>query len=314
MSASKYVGVDVCKASLDVAVRSSGENWTQHNTKAGRRGLRRRLVKLGACFVVVESTGGWEKALVQELAAHKIPFAVVNPRRVRDFARAVGALAKTDRIDSDVIAWYGEAVEPEAQSLPTEAEERLRDLVARREQLVKMKTAETNRLKLAQSELIRESCRCHIVVLAESLSTLKAQIEEHIESTSELRRRHRVLDSARGVGVITIAVLLAYLPEIGQIDGKRIASLVGVAPFNDDSGRYQGHRRIWGGRARVRRALYMATLAAIRHDNSVIRPFYERLVGRGKAKKVALVAAMRKLLVILNAMMRDEASWRQAVA
>jgi transposase len=265
-------------------------------------------------LVVVESTGGWERALVKELANRAIPFAVVNPRRVRDFAKGVGALAKTDRIDAGVVAWYGEAVKPEAQSLPSEAEERLRDLVARREQVLKMKTAETNRLKLGQSEIIRESCRMHIAVLDESLSKLTAEIEQHVESTPEFRRRHRLLDSARGVGIITIAVLLAYLPELGELDRRRIASLVGVAPFNVDSGSYQGRRRIWGGRSRVRRALYMAALAAIRHDNEVIRPFYERLVGRGKAKKVALVAAMRKLLVTLNAMLRDDAMWRQEVA
>lgn len=314
MSASDFVGVDVSKATLDVAVRESDQQWSHRNTRAGRRLLRSKLVELRPRLVVLEATGGWEKPLVRELAAHDIPFAVVNPRRVRDFAKGVGALAKTDRIDAGVLSWFGEAVKPAAQSLPSEAEEKLRDLVVRREQLLKMRTAEKNRAKLAQSELIRQSCERHIEVLDGSLLELKAEIEQHIQTTPSFRKRYRTLDSAHGVGLMTIAVLLAYLPELGQLDRRRIAALVGVAPFNDDSGRYQGRRRIWGGRSRVRRALYMATLAAIRHNNPVIRPFYDRLVGRGKAKKVALVAAMRKLLVILNAMARDDATWQQEAA
>ena len=302
-----FVGIDVSKATLDVGVRPSGDSWSMPNNETGLTELVAKLTAIGPTLVVVEATGGYELALVTTVALAKIPIAVVNPRQVRDFAKALGRLAKTDRIDAMVLAHFADAVRPEPRELPDEASQELDALVRRRAQLVEMLTSERNRLHRS-NETTKPSIDTVIQTLKEQIKKLDDEIRKRIKDSPVWREKDELLQSAGGIGPTTSAKLLTALPELGKLSHKEISALVGVAPINRDSGKRCGARSCWGGRADVRAILYMAATVAARW-NPVIKTFYERLVAAGKAKKVALVACMRKLLVILNAMARDQKGW-----
>lgn len=308
-------GIDVSKDHVDVATRGgkTAEAVARFSgDEEGRRALIAHLSRQEPGLVVVESTGGLETELVSALALADLSVAVVNPRQVRDFAKATGRLAKTDRIDAKVLALFAEAVEPEPRPLPDAQQRQLKALVRRRRQLAEMKTAEGNRLSRAETTQIQRHLEAHLAWLDEELAELEGQIRELIESSPLWREKDRLLCSVPGVSTTTSMTLLARLPELGRLTRKEIAKLVGVAPLNCDSGRYRGERRTWGGRAGVRRVLYMAALVATRW-NPHIKQFYERLLGRGKPKKVALVACMRKLLCVLNAILRTGKPWDATV-
>lgn len=302
-----FVGVDVAKDWLDVAQRPEGAPWRVSNDERGIAALVERLVQLRPALVVLEATGGMEMPVVGALVIVQLPTAVVNPRQVREFARATGRLAKTDAIDAQVLAQFGEAVRPELRPFPDAATQELSALLARRRQLVGMLTAEKNRLRTA-AKAVRADVQEHIRWLERRLSDLDGQLAQSIRSSPSWRERDNLLKSTPGVGPVLSVTLLAELPELGTLGRKEIAALVGVAPLNWDSGHLRGKRRVWGGRSRVRAALYMAALVAARR-NPVLRAFYERLVEAGKPKKVALTACMHKLLTILNAMIRHRTPW-----
>ena len=305
---SSFVGIDVSKAYLDVAFRPSGERLRVSNSESGIAELVARLSTMRPTLVVLEATGGYQAAVVASLAIAKVPTAVVNPRQVRDFAKATGRLAKTDTIDADVLAHFAEVIRPEPRPFVDEQTLALEALVTRRRQVIEMITAEKNRLAQSHKSL-RSTLKAHINFLQRELQDTNRELDGMLRKTPMWREHEDLLRTAKGVGRMTIATLFADLPELGTLDNKRIAALVGVAPFNRDSGTHRGKRMIWGGRASVRAALYMAALVASRH-NPVIRAFYERLCAAGKPKKVALVACMRKLLTILNAMIRTKSPWR----
>lgn len=302
-----WVGVDVCKEVLDVYVLPQGLLLQQPNTEIGVQTLIERLQPLSASLVVVESTGGLERTLVSGLQTAMIPVALANPRKVKGFATALGK-AKTDRLDAEVIARFAEAIQPKAQPKVEAQSQQLSALVRRRQQLVEMQVAEKNRLCRA-SDAVKADIREHSEQLQKRIEALDEQIQVLAQKQSDWQRKREILSSVKGVGKVTSALCLAQLPELGKLSDKQIARLVGVAPINHDSGKHKGKRMIQGGRTSVRCGLYMATLVAIRH-NQVIHDFYERLLAKGKLKKVALVACMRKLLVILNAMIRDNTTWQ----
>jgi len=303
-----YVGIDVAKGQLDVAVRPTDEQWSVANEGREITSLVTRLQTLSPALVVLEATGGLELAVSSALAAAQVPMAVVNPRQVRDFARATGQLAKTDRLDAQVIARFGEAVKPSSRALPDAEAQALAAMLTRRRQVVAMVTAEKNRLHTARPS-VRRDIRRHIAWLQDSLAKLDSELGDTLRNSPLWRERDDLLQSVPGVGPVLSMTLLVELPELGTLDRRQIASLVGVAPLNRDSGTLRGRRTVWGGRARVRAVLYMGTLVATR-SNPVIRSFYERLCAAGKAKKVALTACMRKLLTILNAMLRRRTDWQ----
>lgn len=305
------VGIDVSKKWLDVAVLPSGETWRTENTAAAIRVLLEQLKDRQAVRMVVESTGGFEVRLVTELYKNGLPVCRVNPARVREFARSIGQLAKTDKLDAKVLARFAEAVQPPLTRLPNEAEQALSALLARRKQLLEMLSAEQNRLETAPAG-IRRSLHEHIQWLKDQSKKLDREIDQFIQTHPDFKQKDEILQSTPGVGKVTASTLVANLPELGECDGKQIAALVGTAPFNRDSGFKKGKRSIQGGRAEVRQVLYMATLSATRY-NSVIRAFYQRLLATGKKKKVALVACMRKLLTILNAMIAHLSYWKPVV-
>lgn len=298
-----YVGVDVSKSQLAVAIGKDGEYWEAGNDRIGIQRTIARMKVLQPALIVVESTGGLETALITELYAAGLPFALVHPGRVRDFARSIGLLAKTDKLDARLLAHFAEAIKPPITRLPGEAEQYLNALMLRRRQLLDMLVDENNHLASTRLSL-RPKVEAHLAWLQAELADLDQQIEDQIQQIPHFREKEAILRSAKGVGPVLCAKLLSGLPELGQLNRKKIAALVGVAPFNDDSGRKRGKRRIQGGREDVRHVLYMASLAAAR-SNPVIKPFYQRLLRQGKLKKVALVACMRKFLTILNAMIRD---------
>jgi len=300
---SPYVGIDIGKARLDVAIGNSGEEWAADNDTTGIHKTVARLAQLRSSLIVIESTGGLEVPLMLELSKAGLPFALVHPGRVRDFARSLGLLAKTDKLDARLLAHFAEAIRPPVTCLPSEAEQRLNALVVRRKQLLDILVAEKNHL-LSTPLSQRCSVEEHLAWLEDKLAQLNQEIDDQIKHNPEFRQKADVLRSAKGVGPVLSAKLLSGLPELGKLNRKEIAALVGVAPFNDDSGRRKGKRRIKGGRADVRAVLYMATVAAVRF-NPVIKHFYDHLLSQGKLRKVALVACMRKLLTILNAMVRD---------
>lgn len=302
-----FVGVDVSKAQLDVAVRPSGEVWSVSNDEEGFASLVARLAPLKPKLIVMEATGGYQAPAVAALSVSGLSVAVVNPRQVRDFGRATGQLAKTDMLDAEVIARFAEALRPEPRALPDEETTALNALVVRRRQIVDMITAEGNRLGTA-AKTVRNDIEEHIKWLKRRLKDVDDDLYTSLKKSHLWRVKEQILKSAPGVGRVTTLALIAQLPELGTLSGRKVAALVGVAPFNRDSGTFKGKRCIWGGRAATRQALYMATLTAIR-ISPTIRSFYERLVAAGKPKKVAHVATMRKLLVMLNAMIRDGASW-----
>jgi transposase len=303
-----YVGIDVAKAHLDVAVRSTGEHWRLTNDDPAIAGLVTRLKELQPALVVLEATGGFERAVTAALAAAGVSVAVVNPRQVRDFAKATGKLAKTDRLDAQTLAHFAEAVRPIPRPVPTEQAQELAAMLERRGQLIVMLTAEKNRWHVAAGSL-RERLQAHITWLETELAKIDDDLDQAIRRSPVWRERDALLQSVPGIGPVVSLTLLAELPELGSLTRQQLAALVGVAPLNRDSGALRGRRTVWGGRARVRTALYMATLVATRY-NPVIRAFYERLLAAGKAKKVALTACMRKLLTMLNAMLRDQTSWQ----
>jgi transposase len=303
------VGIDVSKARLDVFVRPAGVAFGVANDEEGIDGLVARLAGEGAALAVVEATGGFERPVAAALAAAGLPVAVVNPRQVRDFARATGRLAKTDALDAEILARFAEAVRPEARPVPDEEAREFAEVLARRRQIVGMLTAEKNRLGFASTKPVKKRIEAHVRWLEKELIRTERDLDGTIEGSPTLRENEALLRSVPGVGPVLARTLLAEVPELGTLDRKRIAALVGVAPLNRDSGKLRGRRAVWGGRARVRAALYMAALVAARH-NPTLREFYERLCAVGKPKKVALVACMRKLLVVLNAMLEHRAPWR----
>jgi transposase len=304
----RYVGIDVAKATLDVAVGSDGEVTQVENNESGVGRLVDHLEQLAPTLVVMEATGGYESVVAAAIAGRGIPVAVVNPRQVRDFAKSAGVLAKTDRIDARILARFAEAIRPEPRPLPTAEAKELEEALRRRQQLVDMLTMEKNRLSIATGERMKKDLRKHIAWLDEALRRANDDINTTIRKSPVWREQEDLLRSVPGIGPITARTMLAELPELGQLDRKKIAALAGVAPLNRDSGTMKGTRTCWGGRASIRRVLYMAALTALR-CNPAIRRFYAALRQRGKKHKVAVVACMRKLLAILTAIIRDRRRW-----
>lgn len=302
-----YVGIDVSKASLEVALWAEGESWSCANDPEGVSKLIQRLAQLQPALIVVESTGGLERLLLFELCFVHLPVALVNPGRVRDFAKANGLLAKTDKLDARILAHFAEAIKPSVFAMPSEQEQVLSALMTRRRQLVEMVTAEKNHLASTPSPT-RHWVERNLGLLQQQFDELNREIGEFIRHDSAFHQKEQILRSVPGVGPTTTAMLLSDLPELGKLNRKEIAALVGVAPFNRDSGRRSRKRRTKGGRSAVRCVLYMATVCAVRF-NPVLKPFYLRLLERGKEKKVALIACLRKLLTFLNAMIRDSRVW-----
>lgn len=307
-----YVGIDVAKAHLDVAVLPTDEIWQTTNDERGIRELVERLATRTPALVVLEATGGYELPLGAALGAAGILVAVVNPRQVRDFAKATGRLAKTDAVDARVLARFAQQVQPPARPLPDAQAQEMGALLARRRQVVEMLVAEKQRLQLALPR-VRPRLKDHIAWLESALKELDGDLERMVEKSPLWRVKDDLLRGVPGVGPNLAFTLLAELPELGTLDRRQIAALVGVAPLNRDSGAFRGRRMVWGGRATVRAALYMATLVATRF-NPLIRAFYQRLLAAGKPKKVALTACMRKLLTILNSMIRHNVPWAYSVS
>ncbi len=305
---SVFVGIDVSKAQLDIALRPEGR-FSVPNDEAGFAQVLERLRAVPPALVVLEAPGGLEIPLTGALAAAGVPVVVVNPRQVRDFAKATGQLAKTDALDAQILAHFAEVIRPERRPLPDAHTQTLAAILTRRRQLVEMVVAEKNRLGSARPP-VRTSLRTHITWLERELTHTDTTRAHAIRESPVWREQDDLLRSAPGVGPVLTTTLLAELPELGTLTGKQISALVGVAPLNRDSGTWRGKRTVWGGRAQIRAVLYMAALVAARF-NPVIRAFYQRLCAAGKAKKVALTACMRKLRIILNAMMKHRTSWRQ---
>ena len=306
-----FVGIDVAKDRLDVHVRPSDEAFSVARDSEGLTALMQRLGPLHPYLVVLEATGGFEQTLAAALVSEAMPLAVVNPRQIRDFARATGQLAKTDALDAKAIARFAEAIKPEPRPVPDEQARALGELVARRRQVIEMMIAERNRRRQLSSRRLIKSVDRLLAVLQQELSELEQEVGEGIRGTPAWRERDELLRSVPGIGNVVARTLIADLPELGRLGRKQIAALVGIAPLNRDSGRMHGKRTTWGGRAKVRSALYMAALVASRR-NPVLKAFYQRLISFGKPKKLALIAVMRKLLTILNAMVRDNKRWQNA--
>ena len=308
MSSQVFVGIAVAKAQLDIALRPSGERWAVTNDDAGIAALVTRLQEIAPQLIVLEATGSYQRAAVAALSVAGLPVAVVNPRQARDFAKATGQLAKTDALDARALAHFAEAVRPMPRPLPDAQADELRALLARRRQLVTMRTAEQNRLGSALPRL-QPDIQAHIAWLNTRLTTLDDDLDTTLRASPVWREREELLRSVPGIGPVCARTLLLDLPELGTLNRQRLAALVGVAPLNRDSGTLRGSRTTWGGRAHVRATLYMSTLVAVRY-NPVLKAFYARLRAAGKAAKVALTACMRTLLTILNAMMKHHASWQ----
>jgi len=307
MNSEAYVGVDVSKDQLDVKALPCNETRQFSNDDPGIKKLVTFVRKIDPQLIVFESTGGLEMAAVSSLIENHLPVVVVNPRQVRDFAKATGRLAKTDSIDTDTIARFARDIRPEVRPIKDEHTQLLSALNARRRQIVDMLVAEKNRLYTAPKPNMK-SIQKHIQWLERSLEDINQDIDKIIKKSPTWRENDRILQSFKGVGPVVSASLLGDLPELGTLNRKKIATLVGVAPLNCDSGRFRGRRRIKGGRANVRRKLYMAAVASLRH-NPMIRDFYDRLIDAGKPSKLALTACMRKILTILNAMMKNRTYW-----
>lgn len=309
-----FAGIDVSKQRLDIAVRGAqNRQWSVEHDEAGIHALALELRAIAPTLLVLEATGGLETRLVAALASAGVQLAVVNPRQTRDFARAMGELAKTDEIDARILAMFAERIRPEVRALPDDDARELDALMTRRRQLVEIRVGEKNRLYQAPSSAVRASIEEHLAWLDARISEVDQDLQKRIEASDLWREKDHLLRSAPGVGPTVSLTLLAGVPELGTLNRQKISKLVGVAPLNRDSGQMRGQRRIWGGRSDVRNILYMSTLSATRY-NPVIRAFYQRLVARGKVKKVALVACMRKLLSILNRMLMDKTRWDPAFA
>jgi len=305
-----FIGIDVAKDSLEIAIFGEAESRQIHNSAKAVTKLANQLVESEPELIVLEASGGYEMLALSVLGQAGLPVALINPTRSRNFAKSTGKLAKTDRIDAQMLAHYAHAIRPEPRRVTTEQDEHLTALLTRRKQLVSIVTAEKNRLHSARPQ-VRDRITNHLAWLQAELDDLQIELEDLLANNKEWQQNKEILESAPGVGVVTSFTLLAHLPELGLLDRKEIAALVGVAPMSHDSGKYQGKRFVQGGRPAVRSALYMAALSAVRY-NPIIRNFYQSLLDRGKSKKVALIACMRKLLVMLNAMIRDQRSWKFA--
>jgi transposase len=306
-----YIGIDVSQLRLDIAAHPSGQIWQHKNTTRGIAKTVAKLKEVNPRLIVMEATGGLEKALSKALHQAELPVVVENPRRVRDFGRAMGTLAKTDKLDAKVLAYFAAKVQPAPRPVRNEASEQLESLVTRREQVSEMVTAEKNRLKQASDPAIQSHIQEHIAWLESEINDLEKELKDSIDQNPQIKEKVDLYKSMPGVGNILSYSLVANLGELGFLNQREIASLVGLAPFNRDSGRYRGKRAIWGGRARVRKAFYMPALAAIRY-NEVIRNLYRRLLKQGKLKKVAIVACMHKMLTILNAMAKNNIAWNKS--
>lgn len=304
-----FGGIDVSKERLDVAL-SDGQQWSCTNQGGDFQELIERFRSAAVSLIVLEASGGYEGSVVASLFAAALPVVVVNPRQVRDFAKACGRLAKTDRIDAQVLAQFAQKIQPELRALKDEQTQQLDALLQRRRQILAMLVAERQRLAIAAVN-VRTDIREHITFLVRRMKEVDRGLDGLIRDTPLWREREKLFEPVKGVGPQMLRTLCASLPELGQLNRRQIAALVGVAPYNCDSGKFAGTRRCWGGRADVRTVLYMASVTAARF-NPVIRAFYQRLVGAGKAKKLALTACMRKLLTILNAMVRDRAQWDES--
>ena len=302
-----YVGIDVAKANMDVAIYPSGQQWSFSNDDKGINQAVTRLRELSPELIVMEATGDIELPLTAALTVAGLPMVVVNPRQVRNFARAMGRLSKTDTIDARVMAYFAATVQPKPRPMPDAQTQELSAILARRRQVIEMIVAERNRLGVA-NEAVREGIQDHITWLEKELADVDNNLTRIIQKSPLWKEKDELLRSVPGVGPVLSVTLLADLPELGTLNRRQIAALVGVAPLNRDSGTFRGKRRVWGGRAKVRAVLYMATLVATRH-NAAIRAFYQRLYTAGKEKKVALTACMRKLLTILNAVIRSRTPW-----
>jgi transposase len=307
-----FVGIDVAKAHLDIALRPTAEGWRVANDDPGITPLVARLRDLQPVLIVLEATGGLEVPVTAALSAAGLPVVVVNPRQARDFAKATGRLAKTDALDAHGLAHFAEAVRPAQRPLPDAQTQALSAQLARRRQLLDMLTAEKNRLGSAP-RTIQADIQAHITWLERRLTDLNDDLGKAIRASPVWREQDDLLQSTPGVGPVLSHTLVADLPELGSLSRQQVAALVGVAPLNRDSGTLRGKRTVWGGRAQVRAVLYMSTLVAVRY-NPVLQRFYERLRRAGKAPKVALTACMRKLLTILNAMVKHRTPWQQNYA
>lgn len=302
------VGIDVSKATLDVAFGIDSPVRQFPNEPKGHRSLARVLAKRQSSRIVLEATGGYEHRVLRHLTDQHLPAIRVNPRQVRDFARATGILAKTDAIDARVLVRFGAAVEPQIRPLPSPAQEKVAHLQARRGQLINLRTSEKNRLQQATDSIIERTIKAVIKTIEKQIELIEAESAEVIREHRELERTYQILTSVPGVGPVTASILIGDMPELGSLSRQAVAALAGLAPFNRDSGTQRGQRRIRGGRAQVRTVLYMATLTALR-ENPVIAEDFERFVTAGKEGKVAMTACMRKLLTILNALVRDDMLW-----
>lgn len=302
-----FVGIDVAKHALEIAVHLSADRWSAPNTEAGIAELVPRLTALAPTRIVLEATGGLERPCVAALAAAGLAVVVVNPRQIRDFAKALGHLAKTDALDAAVLAHFAAAVQPAVRPVPDAATQHLAALVTRRRQLIEMLTAERNRLATTPAAL-RKEVAAHIRWIERRLAGLDTDLDQAIRTHPGWRAQEDLLRSVPGVGPIVARTLLAELPELGTVSRQAIATLVGLAPLNRDSGLFRGRRMIWGGRATVRAVLYMGALTGVRF-NPVLRAFYDRLRAAGKLPKVALTACMHKLLTILNAIIKHQQPW-----
>jgi transposase len=308
-----FVGIDVSQDFLDVGVRPSGERFRVPYDGDGMEALVGRVQPLRPTRIVLEATGKLEAPLVARLQMARLTPVVVNPRQVRDFAKATGELAKSDGIDADVLAHFGEAIRPEVRALPEAQLQALAELVNRRRQIQDMRVAEQNRLKRTASEEVRQRIERHVAFLERELEDIDDELRRQVAKTPAWQADVDLYCTVPGIGPTLATSVVAQLPELGRLSGRKISKLVGIAPLADDSGKRQGKRRIWGGRRSVRRSLYLAALVAIRY-NPPVRDVYQRLVGLGKPKKVAIVACMRKLVVILNAMKRDGTPWNPDLA
>lgn len=307
-----FIGIDIAKDSLDIHCNPDGEHWTSAHTPSSIDKTVDRLIALKPTCIVIEATGGLEMQLAAALTTACLPVAIVNPRQVRDFARAMGRLAKTDTIDAEILALFAEKVGPECRPLPSEDEQALKDLITRRRQLVDMRTMESNRRQRIQSRQVTDSLQTHITFINNEIKEIDRKIKQFIKASPVWQAKETRLKSVPGIGDGTAAMLMAALPELGTLNRRQIAALVGLAPMNRDSGTFRGRRMIVGGRAAVRCCLYMPALSAIK-CNPFIQQYYNRLIAKGKAFKVAITACMRKLLTILNAVMRDSRHWQPLI-
>lgn len=308
-----FVGIDVSKDSLEVALRPSNTVQSFTNDEEGIAAILQLLRPQQPALIVLEATGKYERQVARALAVEGLRFNVINPRQARAFARATGILAKTDRIDALLLARFAETLRPEARQLKDEQTEALGELVTRRRQIVEMITAEKNRHAMATEKRVRRDIQVHIRWMEKRLEDINDDIDQWIRQSPLWREKDKLLQSVTGVGPVLASTILGALPELGTLNRKQIAALVGVAPFNRESGRHKGKQKIQGGRSAVRSVLYMGTVAGIR-SNPVLRSFYERLVAKGKPKKLALTACMRKLLVILNTMVKNGTRWQNQPA